>query len=842
MFVLALAVLTAASFAGAAGVAAATPADPAGSPAAVAATIGPPDFGPNVRVFDPSMPTSQIQAVVDAISVAQIDNEMGTARYSLFFEPGTYGTAAEPLTMQVGYYTEVAGLGLSPTDVTINGRIDVYNRCLKPDYCVALNNFWRSISNLTLNVTNAASMTDCRKTGNFWAASQASPMRRVNINGNLTLMDYCTNAPQWASGGFMADSKAGNVVNGSQQQYLVRNSSIGNWTNGVWNQVFAGVRGAPAADFAQPLTDVIKGSYTTLPTNPASREKPYLYVDTAGQYNVRVPSASTNSVGTTWESGPTPGRSIPVSDFYLARPSSSVATINSLLSQGKNLILTPGVYDVAQTIAVTRADTVVLGLGMATLTAVNGAVPLAVGSVKGVIIAGITVDAGTVNSPALMMIGAPRVAGAPACASCSDPADPTTLSDVFFRVGGPHVGKATIALVVNSDNAILDHIWSWRADHGVDGSVGWNINTSDTGLVVNGDNVTATGLFVEHYEKYNVIWNGENGKTIMFQNELPYDPPDQAAWQHGGVLGWAAYKVAPSVRTHELWGGGSYIYTEVNPSLHATRAFEVPVTSGVAFHHLLTVQLKAGLIDHVINDTGAVTPGPEAERSFVIEFGTSLTPLPTTTPTPPPPSSTPTNPTPPPSSTTPTPPGSGTPSGLRATSTSHSVTLTWNGDARTTYDILRGEGGVKIASVQGTTFTDDNLAPNTPYVYAVRGPGGTTPQLTVVTGNTPTPTTATPAPTTTTAPTTLTPPAGGAPSNLRKAAQTSSTLTIRWDGPAGSTYDILRGEAGDRIATVTGNTVTGNTFTDIGLLTNTPYLYSVRNSVGTTPQVTLTIS
>lgn len=828
---LALSVLTAASFAGAASGAAASPADTAGSAAAVAATVSPPDFGPNVRVFDPSMPTNQIQAVVDAISAAQIENEMGTARYSLFFKPGIYGTAAQPLTFQVGYYTEVAGLGLSPADVTINGRIDVYNRCLKADYCVALNNFWRSISNLTINVTNAASMTDCRKTGNFWAASQASPMRRVNVNGNLTLMDYCTSKPQWASGGFMADSKAGNVVNGSQQQYLVRNSTIGTWTNGVWNQVFAGVRGAPAADFAQPLPDgTTKGSYTTLPTNPLSREKPYLYVDAAGQYNVRVPSASTDSVGTTWESGPTPGRSIPLTNFYLAGPSSSVATINSQLTQGKNLILTPGVYDVARTIAVTRADTVVLGLGMATLTAVNGAVPVAVGSVKGVIVAGITVDAGTVNSPALMTIGAQRVAGAPACTACSDPADPTTLSDVFFRIGGPHVGKATIALVVNSDNAILDDIWSWRADHGVDGSVGWNINSSDTGLVVNGDNVTATGLFVEHYKKYNVIWNGENGKTIMFQNELPYDPPDQAAWQHGGVLGWAAYKVEPSVRTHELWGGGSYIYTNVNPSLHATRAFEAPATPGVAFHHLLTVQLKAGFIDHVINDAGAVTPWPDAERSFVVEFGTTVTTPPTTTPTPPP------------TSTTPTPPGSGTPSGLRAGNTSHSVTLSWTGDAGATYDILRGEAGVKIASVQGNTFTDDKLGANTPYVYAVRGPGGTTPQLTVVTGSASTPTTATPTPTTAPAPPTTTPPAAGAPSNLHRAAQTSSTLTIRWDGPAGATYDILRGEAGDRIATVTGNTVTGNTFTDIGLLTNTPYVYSVRNSAGATPQITLTIN
>jgi len=199
--------------------------------------------------------------------------------------------------------------------------------------------------------------------------------------------------------------------------------------------------------------------------------------------------------------------------------------------------------------------------------------------------------------------------------------DPTVLHDVFFRIGGPHVGKATVSLEVNSDNAVLDDIWAWRADHGVAGSVGWDVNTADTGLVVNGDNVTATGLFVEHYQKYNVIWNGENGRTIFFQNELPYDPPNQAAWQHDGVPGWAAYKVADRVRTHEVWGAGSYVFTNVNPTIHAARGFEVPVTAGVRMHDLLTVNLSAGTIDHVVNDTGApATTAAIGVPSYVVSY------------------------------------------------------------------------------------------------------------------------------------------------------------------------------------------------------------------------------
>ena len=136
-------------------------------------------------IFDPSMPTSQIQTAVDAIAAQQISNQFGTQRYALLFMPGTYGTSDTPLKFQVGYYTAVAGLGSSPNDVVINGSIDVYNQC-DASGCVALNNFWRSRSNLTINVTNPT--FGCHK-GEFWAVSQAAPMRRVHINGLATRMD-----------------------------------------------------------------------------------------------------------------------------------------------------------------------------------------------------------------------------------------------------------------------------------------------------------------------------------------------------------------------------------------------------------------------------------------------------------------------------------------------------------------------------------------------------------------------------------------------------------------------------------------------------------------------------
>ena len=521
-----------------------------------------PDLGPNVTVFSPDTPVAEIQAELDATWAAQKDNEMGSERYAYLFEPGTYGTATQPLQAKVGYYTEVSGLGEEPGDVVVNGKTEVYNRCLENNgtsNCIALNNFWRTLSNLTVRV-NGTGQDGCRASANFWAVSQAVSMRRVAFTGaNLSLMDYCTAGPQFASGGFIADSQLPFTINGSQQQWLTRNSSVAGWSNGVWNQVFAGVEGAPSeASFpAQP--------YTTLENTPVSREKPYLFIDDEGRYNVRVPAAVTDSRGTTWGGGTTAGRTIPITEFFIAKPSSSVQEINNQLARGKHLLLTPGIYDIGRSIAVKRADTVVLGIGHATLTAVGGATPLTIADVPGVVVAGVTIDAGTTESPVLLQVGKPNGNG-----GTSDPANPTTLSDVYFRVGGPHIGKADTALEVNSDDVLIDHTWVWRADHGIEpgftrGYLGdtdrWEINTGRVGAEVNGDRVTATGLFVEHFQEHNTIWNGEDGTVVLYQNELPYDPPSQAEWQEpDGTLGWAGYKVADDVQRHLLYGGGVYGY------------------------------------------------------------------------------------------------------------------------------------------------------------------------------------------------------------------------------------------------------------------------------------------
>jgi hypothetical protein len=493
----------------------------------------------------------------------------------------------------------------------------VYNQCLGPGgtNCVALDNFWRSLSNLTINI---AGQSGCHSGTDFWAVSQAAPMRRVVITGgNLSLMDYCSAGPQFASGGFIADSSfsGGTVINGSQQQFLVRNTNLDGWSNGVWNQVFAGDPGAPPQSFS--ATSGLSGGtppYTTLATSPVTQEKPFLQIDSAGQYSVFVPALRHDSSGPSWAGGSEAGTSIPISRFFVATPSTSVLAIDVALARGKDLILTPGVYDLQAPILVTRPNTVVLGLGFPTLVPQNGTPAMLVLGGPGVKLSGMIFDAGPKTSPVLLQVGLRGAAGS------GDAGNPSLVQDVFFRIGGATAGSATDSLVVNSSHVIIDDVWAWRADHGT--GVGWTANTADTGLVVNGNDVTAYGLFAEHYQKNDVIWNGQRGEDIFFQNEMPYDPPSQAAWMSGPATnGYPAFLISPDVTTFSGYGMASYCFFNQGVPIHSATAFLVPNTPGVQLHDVLTRFLNAsGGIDHVVNDVGApvtaASPGPSDVVSY----------------------------------------------------------------------------------------------------------------------------------------------------------------------------------------------------------------------------------
>jgi len=548
-----------------------------------------PDFGPNVLVFNPSMPSAAIQAQIDKVYSVQQHSEFGPERNALLFLPGDY-----KVDVPVGFYTEVIGLGPSPDSVHITGNVH-------SDASLPRNNatctFWRAAEGFSITPQGGTTNGTMQ-----WAVSQAVPFRRMHVLGSMVLHQN----GGWASGGWMSDSLVdGNVGAGPQQQWISRNSEWGNWTGANWNMVFVGVVHPPEGEWPKP-------PYTKIAETPVVREKPFLEVDSEGRYSVRVPALVHDSAGITWRKGSTPGKSIPLEKFYIAHAGvDTAATINSQLDVGKNLLLTPGIYELTEPLRVTLPNTIVLGLGFATLRPIKGTAAMVTYS-DGIVLAGLLFDAGPETSPVLLQIG-------PKPNAISHAANPISLHDIFFRDGGAGAGRAKVNLEINSNDTIVDHTWIWRADHG--SGVGWNLNTSANGLVVNGNNVTIYGLFVEHHQEFQVLWNGNGGRTYFYQSEIPYDPPDQASYTSAtGVNGWASYKVADSVTSHEAWGLGVYSVFR-HPDVVLSRAIEVPRAPGVKFHHMITVALdNLGEICNVIDDAGGPTSTKPRTTPKVAEF------------------------------------------------------------------------------------------------------------------------------------------------------------------------------------------------------------------------------
>ncbi len=532
-----------------------------------------PDFGKNVVILDPSMSASAVQSKVDSIFSQQESNQFGANRYAILFKPGTYNNM-----VRVGFYTQLMGLGQTPDAVTINGGVQVDAAWFDRD---ATQNFWRGAENLAV-IPASGTMK--------WAVAQASPLRRLHVRGSMILDDN-----GWSSGGFISDSLIdAQIDSGMQQQWLSRNSRWGSWAGSNWNIVFVGDDNAPSG------ANWPNQSYTVIEHTPVVREKPFLTIDNHGNYSVFVPALTHSSHGITWSTGTAAGQSVPISKFYIAKAGvDTAATINRALSKGKHLLLTPGVYKLNGTLRVTTANTIVLGLGLATLQPTTGLPAMTVDDVDGVRLAGVLFDAGLTNSSVLLEVG-------PSGSSASHSGNPTSLHDVFFRVGGAGVGNATVSLRINSNNVIGDDLWLWRADHGT--GIGWTTNTTTNGLVVNGENVTIYGLAVEHYHQYQTVWNGNGGAVYFYQSEAPYDVPDQANWMNGNVNGYASYKVADSVANHEAWGVGVYCYFNDNPEVKLQSAIEAPksdTANRTIFHDVTTVSLGGtGEITHVIDELG----------------------------------------------------------------------------------------------------------------------------------------------------------------------------------------------------------------------------------------------
>ncbi len=559
-----------------------------GWPPADAAAIAPPDFGPNVLIFDPSMSATAVQGQLDTVSASQnapdspsttgapYGAEYSTNRYAYFFKPGKYSA-----DVKIGYYVQALGLGHSPDDVTITGAVRS-----KADWRLdspgdALLNFWRGAENIAVTPQIAQdSNTD------VWAVSQGTHLRRMHVMGNMVLSDG-----GYSSGGFIADSQIdGQISSGSQQQFLCRNTNLSNWQGSSWNFVFVGDGQSPSGSWSS-------NGYTVVGSTPVVREKPFLFVESNGNYYVMVPALKSMSQGPSWSTPAAPGYSLPIDQFYIAHQGTDTdATMNAALAQGKHLLLTPGIYHLASPLKVTNPGTIVLGLGMSSLVPDNGNAAITVADVDGVTIAGFILDANATSSPTLLQIGDTG-------SSQDHSKNPTAIFDVHCRVGGYIPGTAASCITINSSDVILDNSWLWRSDDGA--GVGWGQNDSATGLIVNGDRVSAYGLFVEHFQQYQTMWNGNDGVLYFYQSEMPYDVPDQASWQHGGVNGYASYKVADTVTTHD--GRGLGVYCVFNASVVSDNAVETPTAAGVSMQDIVTTRwggASGSGIQHIINGTG----------------------------------------------------------------------------------------------------------------------------------------------------------------------------------------------------------------------------------------------
>jgi hypothetical protein len=548
----------------------------------------PVDFGPNVLIFDPSMSMSDIQSKTHNIFLQQDGNanQFGPGRYAYLFKPGSYS-----LNVEVSYYTTVHGLGHLPDDVTITGGVQSLASSTQGN---ALNNFWRGAENLAVSPTNANI--------NDWAVSQATYLRRFHVKGELWLYDFMTPGPNnWSSGGFIADSLIDvQVRSGSQQQFLTRNTNMTKWVGGVWNMVFVGDEGAYHLNDQAPAG----GSWPDVPltvvaNTPLIREKPYLVIDSSGNYAVQVPTLKQASQGNSWSGTPDTVNTLPINQFYIAKATTDTATsINAALQQGYHLILTPGTYHLNSSLEVNYPNTVILGLGMATLTPDNGTPAMTIADVDGVSVSGILFDAGPQQSPSLLVVG-------PSTSNVDHSSNPTALYDLSCRVGGGAAALTQNCFTINVNNLILDNVWLWRADHGNPGSVGWAANAAQNGLTVNGQNVTAYGLFVEHFEGFQTLWNGNGGSVYFYQSEIPYDVPNQGVWQQNNEKGYPSYKVGSQVTTHIAQGLG--IYCNFINDVQLDNAIETPTGPGIQMHHMVTewLGIAAGSsINHIINGTG----------------------------------------------------------------------------------------------------------------------------------------------------------------------------------------------------------------------------------------------
>ena len=585
-------------------------------------------FGPNLYIYHPEDNMEAISKEVNDIFAAMQKGEFSKNRYAFFFTPGDYTKAG---VLNIPYYVHIGGLGKTPYEVKFS---NVHTPSPShPNGNGALSSFWRSGENFSV----IGPQSDEPMETFMWGVSQAAPIRRIYSQRN-TFYSWMNGS---CSGGFSADCYfEGGMGANSQQQWYTRNSYIekgrGSFGVGGWNNTYQGVEFGPDVNLADHSDNWDRsgstswGNVSRVETTPIIREKPFLFYDN-GSYKVFKPELrDADSKGVSY-SRDNMGKGTVydlLKDFYVVKPGTSAPEMNKQLAAGKHLFITPGMYELSEPLLVKKANTIILGTGLATLIPgpQNPEAAIIVDDVEGVTIASLLFDA-HYNSKTLLKVG-------PDNSTKNHSNNPGLFADLFFRVGGFRSENVNVdvAFEVNCNDVIGDHFWIWRADHG-DG-VGWFRNTSKNGLVVNGDCVTIYGLFNEHFQEYQTLWNGEKGRLYFYQCETPYDATDQSHYMshNGTVKGYSAYKVADHVKYHNACMMGIYdVFTKTQGAeIAIENSIETPNSAGIKIHNACNVCISPlGGVHFVINGTEKSTFNTKVgNRFFIIDYTGTEVPKP----------------------------------------------------------------------------------------------------------------------------------------------------------------------------------------------------------------------
>lgn len=435
----------------------------------------PPEWPATVHILSKETGYQIVDEVYDKMSPVD-KGQFSTSRHAIMFDTSD---AVHEVDVRIGYYTSVYGLGRQPKDTKIRS-VTCTNETNDPELG-SLQNFWRSAENFQTGQHPTYALEG--NGGMLWAVSQAAPLRRVVVDGNLYLWYFrmppdgvsasdgrypfqgaCLEYPGWrdkgfidpfgdfASGGYAANVSVNGFIDfGSQQQYFLRNCSAEKYQGGAWNFVLVGCPGAPDSEV---VTAETRGPvFTAISDTKVIAEKPFI-VKEGGRFKLAVPAAKKARRSVDYNLSEEEIRDF--SNVFVATDLTSTEKINDKLSSGKDVVFTPGIYKLATAIRVCHSEQVLLGLGLATLVSPDSDEPCIQvrDSALGVRISGFMLEAaykplGHKTPRELQSLGPDALLQWGSVASQSE-LDPTSLKswgfihDCFARVGGqeaPYTAK-----------------------------------------------------------------------------------------------------------------------------------------------------------------------------------------------------------------------------------------------------------------------------------------------------------------------------------------------------------------------------------------------------------------